>query len=203
MQSPDKINALNYLDSIYSDLRLSDAASRRQPLNSSMKELNDAGKDCSNCSGLCCTYAHNSMLITPLEALELYCYLQRKDRLNEDLFSKLNSNIKEFRLDKDLVIGRGREFRRNYTCPFYKDQSLGCSISPKHKPYGCLGFNSTVPGVNKAGFCKVYEDAHLEREQKFSDLESQANAKVMKDLNLYWDKKSIPVALIELIKKLN
>ena len=190
------------LEEVYSEFSLSSSVDRRDSLNTSMKKLNQEGKDCSKCSGMCCTYAHNSMLITPLEALEILEYLDRKSRLDKNLIVRLEKSVEEFRLDKELNVGPGKEFRRNYTCPFFNERALGCSISPKYKPYGCLGFNSTEPNVNTAGSCKVHVEAHEEREKSFLSSEKQANTKLAEKLNLYWSKKSIPIALLELIKSI-
>jgi hypothetical protein len=194
------MNLEKILTNIYENDGLERAEERRETLNESMKALNEEGKDCSKCSGICCTYAHNSMLITPLEAVELLVYLQRKNRVGEDLIISLSKSVQEYRLDKELDLGPGREFRRNYTCPFFNNGSLGCSISPKHKPYGCLGFNSTEVGVTEAGHCKVYPEVHEEREKHFIDKEDKINKELKEKLGLYWDKKNIPVALLELIE---
>jgi Fe-S-cluster containining protein len=188
------------LEDLYKNHGLERSEKRRQDLNDSMRLLNESGKDCSKCSGICCTYAHNSMLITPIETLELFTYLLRKKRINDDLIQSLEKSVDEFRLDKDLNIGSGREFRRNYTCPFFNNGSLGCSISPKHKPYGCLGFNSTEVGVTEAGHCKVYPEVHIKREVKFKKKEDIINNNLQEKLGLYWTKKNIPSALLELIK---
>jgi len=189
----------NILESAYKSFDLDGADLRRKPLNESMKALNFEGKDCSKCSGLCCTSAHNSMLITPLEALELYLYLDRKNRINTELIDRLNQNIAEFRLDKELPVGSGRVFRRNYTCPFYKHEGLGCSVSPKHKPYGCLSFNSTIQGVSEPGHCKVYGEVIDKREAIHSEKENIANEFIKAELSLYWDKKNISSTLMDLI----
>ncbi len=188
-----------YLKEIYLRHKLDTPELRREELNNYMRELNDQGMDCSACSGLCCTYAHNSMLVTPLEAIELYLYLKRKGRIDESLVSRLKLNISEFRLDKEIFIGKGREFRRNYTCPFFNEGGLGCSVSPKHKPYGCLGFNSKEKGVNVAGKCGVYDEAHHAREQKYEIVEKLVNEEIAEHFSLLWSKKNIPAALLEII----
>ncbi len=193
------MNLDSVLESTYQNFELDGPKLRRESLNKRMQALNEQGKDCSNCSGFCCTSAHNSMLITPLEALELYSYLNRKNRVTEELVDRLKQNISEFRLDKELLVGSGRVFRRNYTCPFYRHEGFGCSISPKHKPYGCLSFNSTASGVNSSGHCKVYGEVIEEREAIYKKKEDSANEYLKTKLGLYWDKKNISSALIELI----
>jgi Fe-S-cluster containining protein len=190
------------LEDIYKKHGLENSEIRREVLNKSMQSLNKLGKDCSKCSGLCCTYAHNSMLITPLEALELYNYLVRKNRVSNTLVRSLEKSIEEFRLDKEFNLGAGREFRRNYTCPFFNNGSLGCSVSPKYKPYGCLGFNPTQVDVSEAGHCKVYSEVHEEREMSFIQKEDQVNRELKERLGFYWTKKNIPSALLDLIKRL-
>ena len=197
------MNIRKKLEDLYNKYELAKSEIRRDLLNESMAELNSQGKDCSNCSGICCTFAHNSMLITPLEAMELLGYLSDKNRLNEELVNSLKKSVQEYRLDKELNLGGGREFRRNYTCPFFNNGSLGCSISPKYKPYGCLGFNSTKPKVNEAGHCKVYTEVHEQREEIYQEKEDHINQELREHYNLYWNKKNIPSALLDLIKAFN
>ena len=143
------------------------------------------------------------MLVTPIEALELYSFLEGQDRLNDELWSRLDDNIRTYRLDVEFLLGRGRELRKYYTCPFFNEGPKGCSIAPEYKPYGCLGFNPKIQGVCAEGQCGVNEKAHLEREEQCKEREDAVNSEMKQQLGLYWDKKPIPVALRELRKILN
>ena len=141
------------------------------------------------------------MLVTPLEALDAFDYLYKKLRLNEQTIENVRKCIKEFRLDNELVIGRGREFRRNYTCPFFNNGPKGCGISPEQKPYGCLGFNPLEEGVTQRGSCTSYLNILEDREAVAPSNESELNELVKKTFNIYWDKKNLPVAINELFLK--
>jgi hypothetical protein len=186
------------------DIHLScpDATTRRQSLTTEMKELEKKEQDCMQCPGHCCTYQNNSMLVDPFQALELWVYLERNGLL-EKYLPILKKNIQEFRLDKEVFIGKGREFRRYYTCPFFKQTNCGCPIDPNYKPYGCLAFNPLEKGVTESGHCESNLDLLQQRDDKFGDIEQRVNQRIKDELGLYWDKKSIPVALIELSKKLS
>ena len=187
---------------IYQDLNLPSAKVRREALTSKMKALNDEGKNCLKCNGMCCTFAFNSMQMTPLETIELCIDLESKGRLNEETFEELRACIKEYRLDKDISIGGGKSFRRTYTCPFFKPGAKGCTISLHDKPYGCLGFNPMEVGVHEEGHCKVYVETHEQREETFLESEEKLNKFLISELGLYWEKLPIPMAILELTKVL-
>ncbi len=173
-----------------------DAPARRQPLIDQMHQLAENGNHCGGCSGVCCTFLANSMLITPVEALDLKTWLQSQDRWNDDLIIRLKDCIKKFRLDQDLGDGR-RSFRRTYTCPFYRNGPQGCSISRHHKPYGCLAFNARSPGLTEGGDCASDQES-------LKTLESEAEASHNQFLKLkhqwLFEKAPIPVALLSIIE---
>lgn len=175
---------------------------RRLSLIEKMSELEAQSKDCMSCSGMCCTYEFNSMLITPLEAFELISYLAQADRIDKNLVENLSDNIKKFRLDRDFNLGHKRELRRYYTCPFFKNKSVGCSISRGAKPYGCLGFNPEESKVKKEGNCSSNFEILEQREQEFYSEELKLNKIIAQELDLQWTKKTIPVAINEFINKL-
>ena len=175
---------------------------RRAILIDEMFKLESEQKDCFSCSGMCCTYEFNSMLITPIECFELLNYLELEGRIDEDLFTKLNDYINDFRLDREIYLGNNREFRRYYTCPFFRDQNKGCSISRSAKPYGCLGFNPKERIVNSKGKCGSNQALLEKRHHDFCASEKEANDYLSKILGLYWEKKPIPVALREFLIKL-
>lgn len=189
------------IEKVYSLFNLQKADDRRMEMNLFMGELVESGVDCMSCEGFCCTYAHNSMQATPLEALELFFYIVRKNRWNEELVSELKQNIKQFRLDYDISTGNGTSLRRYYTCPFFKEKR--CEISPSYKPYGCLAFNPLKAKVEVEGECESNLDLLKEREDKFFAAETLANDYIKNELKLYWDKLPIALALIEIESALN
>ena len=173
---------------------------RRAPVNAEMSKLIGEGKNCFSCEGLCCTFLYNSMQVTPLEALDAYTYLSKKNRINDSLIKDLKECIKKYRLDIDLNMGRKSELRKHYTCPFFNSGPKGCSISPDYKPYGCLGFNPLEKNVKTEGKCTSYLSI-LEKRELYFDEESM-NMELREKLNLYWDKKNFPMAILILIEKL-
>ena len=118
------------------------ARERRGPLLDEMDRLQGSGLSCQNCSGPCCTYIGNSMKVTPSETFDLYSHLKETDQWHLDLKQRLEKTVERFRLGSDFSDGRRSFIRKTYTCPFYKDRSLGCSIAKEFKPFGCLGFNA-------------------------------------------------------------
>tara|TARA_Y100000385_G_scaffold242406_1_gene259363 strand:+ start:120 stop:716 length:597 start_codon:yes stop_codon:yes gene_type:complete len=187
---------------IYEQNHTASAKDRRESLTSKMFELSSQGKDCFSCNGMCCTFEFNSMQSTPLETVEVCLALARDNRLNEELIQKLEECVKEFRLEKDISMGKGKSFRRTYTCPFFKEGAKGCSISLHDKPYGCLGFNPKELGVSTEGHCGVYVDSHLQREEKYLEQENKINKILISELGLYWEKLPIPLAILDLTKRL-
>lgn len=187
---------------IYDKNQMASSRDRRQSLTQKMADLNDQGKNCLSCTGMCCTYLFNSMQATPLETLELCISLAKENRLNNELLEKMKTYVKEFRLDVVISLGKGKSFRRTYTCPFFKEGEKGCSISLHDKPYGCLGFNPMEKDVFTEGKCKVYLDSHEKREVEFLEQENKINQILVNELGLYWKKLPIPLAIIELTKKI-
>jgi hypothetical protein len=157
---------------------------RRKILIDEMKKLEQANITCSKCAGHCCTYEKNSMMVTPLEAQDIFSYLKENNRLNHELHQKLSTCIQDFRLNHPMPGNGKRSFmRRTYTCPFFKDQHLGCSLPVEIKPYGCLGFNPTTSGEVLGKDCNSNQKLLIERES-FGMSSGE--------------KKSIPVALMDL-----
>ena len=167
-----------------------------------MGSLNAQGKNCFQCSGLCCTADHNSMQVDPVQALELLAWLESQERLESGLIELLQKSISDFRLDKEFFVGRGRELRKHFTCPFFAGKAKGCSVSRYAKPYGCLGFNPYEANVSAPGKCASNLKTLVKRENAFSEREEKANEMIRNKLNLYWQKKNLPVALVETLKAL-
>lgn len=170
----------------------------RRPMLSQMAALEESAVTCSGCPGTCCTFLANSMQITPLETLDLYYYLQENTLWNLELEEKLKKNIFDFRLDKRTGPGSG--IRKSYTCPFFGAKELGCPLPPKVKPYGCLGFNPTEKGSSpgpEESKCQSSKADLIEREKLLPNEEGD-NLWLKEHLGLYWEKESIPVALLDL-----
>lgn len=173
---------------------------RRLLLQERMNCLDSANSNCSNCSGKCCTFMANSMMITPIEAMDLYIYLNEENLWNDELKDKLKQSIKDFRLSETFDIGRGRSFRRTYTCPFYMTKFPGCPLPTEIKPYGCLAFNPTKGQPAAGEGCASALDL-LEKREKSMPQEGNINQKLKDYMKLDWDKLPIPVALLEINKE--
>jgi len=178
------------------------SAERRKLLNENMSQKIAQGHDCFSCVGHCCTFEHNSMRVTPLEAKDIVDYLVMNNRLNPELIKELEECIQTNRLDKELLTSRSQELRRYYTCPFYKKDKLGCTIGKHHKPYGCLAFNPLDKNVTKSGHCISDLEVLEKNDLKFKIEEKKLNEQLKSELNIYWDKKDIPSAVTYLIKQL-
>lgn len=175
---------------------------RRALLNEQMMQKIESGENCFSCVGHCCTYEHNSMRVTPLEAMDIIDYLTRNNRIDNELVQQLEECVNEYRLDKEILIGKNQELRRYYTCPFYKKDKLGCTIGKHNKPYGCLAFNPNAKGVSTPGHCSSDMSILEKNADKFKHFEAAENTKIKSQHNIYWDKKDIPSALLYLIKSL-
>ena len=57
--------------------------SRRKILINAMTDFESQGVSCVGCSGTCCTYEANSMMVSPLEAVELHIYLSQNHYLTK------------------------------------------------------------------------------------------------------------------------
>ena len=185
-----------YLPNEYQKSSRSWSRLRRSLLIDEMTHLDSKELTCRNCVGNCCTFESNSMRITPLEAIEILIFLEEENRINSDLITKLNNYIKDFRLDKETFFG----IKKNYTCPFYLGACQGCSISRGSKPYGCLAFNATEKNVIVGKNCHSNQLLLENRELNFPE-ENEINQQIIKILGLTWTKESIPVALLDIIKK--
>jgi hypothetical protein len=170
---------------------------RRNKLVAEMSSLEENKLSCAKCIGNCCTFSSNSMRVTPVEAIDILHYLEGKNLINTSLINTLKSCILEFRLDVGTAFG----IKKNYTCPFYLGQCKGCSISRWSKPYGCLSFNATEENVTEGKSCKSNQALLEKRSLDFQKDEDDLNRYIVKELNLAWEVESIPVALLDIIKK--
>lgn len=170
---------------------------RRAPLLNSMSTLGAKSISCHGCSGLCCTFQKNSMQMTSLEALDLYLFLQKSNRWSDELERSLNECISEFRLNVRPSTGGTQLMRKTYTCPFFAHKELGCTIDPKSKPYGCLGFNPTKPSEVEGKSCESNAQILEERETLFPQSEGEISQKITQILGLPWEKETIPQGLLD------
>lgn len=175
----------------------------RENIINLMSNLEKEGIDCANCiSSECCTFVKNSMMVTPLETVELIQFLFRENRLNESLFVELRENIKNYRLDIPLPSDGKRNFaRRTYTCPFLSDGAKACTISRRAKPYGCLGFNSTTTGAVDSTNCRSNQKILEEVAEEFKDYFKSQNRIISEQLSINFDKLPISVAILTVLEK--
>jgi hypothetical protein len=170
---------------------------RRSVLIEKMNLLEAQGLSCSGCSGVCCTYQANSMLMTPLEALELFEYLKINKMLTLDLKQKLENAVTQYRLEPKYDNMRRSYLRKTYTCPFFNHKEFGCPLPREVKPYGCLAFNSHHPEKKASEDCYSEIDL-LELREKNNSEETLLNLEIKKKFNLIWEKSPIPNAILEI-----
>lgn len=173
---------------------------RREILISRMNELESRGMGCLGCEGTCCTFQANSMLMTPLEALEMMQHLKAQNLLTVDLKLKLEQAVTKYRLESKFQDVRRSYLRKTYTCPFFNHQELGCPLPREIKPYGCLAFDSHHETL-KAGEHCYSEKELLEKREALHPEENELNQKVKKDFGILWEKAPIPNALLDLWEK--
>ncbi len=177
--------------------------SRRRLIDKPMQELMNEGLDCLSCSGCCCTFVKNSMMITPVESVDICLDLYSRDLVNDSLLHKLQETIDHFRLDQPVAGDGRRSFsRRRYTCPFFNEQRPSCGVSRSYKPYGCLAFNPQKAGVSDGESCQSYQDL-LKNQEKQSKEEHAVNDQLVSFWGLDWQKKPLPVAVLDVLKHLS
>lgn len=176
--------------------------SRRKFILDEMLNLSDKKISCSKCNGPCCTFEANSMQITVLEAVEITQFLFRENRISTDLVFHLQETIARFRLDINQGTGK-TSLRKSYTCPFFEETLRKCTVSRQAKPIGCLGFNPIEVGITNGGSCKSDLMVLTKRENEFQKSEKELIEKLKCELNIYWDKAPIPIAVLEVIHSLS
>lgn len=174
---------------------------RRDILLERMNELESSGMGCLGCSGTCCTFEANSMLITPLETKELFDYLRSNLLLTSELKEKLSQCVTQYRLEPKYQNSRRSYLRKTYTCPFFGFKELGCPLPREVKPYGCLAFDSHHVELKAGEHCYSEKDL-LEKRERLHPEEHEMNVSISKEMNLTWEKAPIPNALLELWGKL-
>lgn len=171
---------------------------RRQGLIDEMNRAEAEGISCKGCSGTCCTYEANSMMVTPLEALELMNYLNTSGMKDDTLRTKIEESVRVYRLDHAPGNGKRSFLRKTYTCPFFGFQELGCPLPREIKPYGCLAFNTHHKTEKANEHC--YSDKELLEKLVFDE----KNEELKKKYDIFWDKSPLPTALIDMWdKKIN
>ncbi len=175
---------------------------RRETLIERMNKLESEGKGCIGCAGNCCTFEANSMMVTPLETLELIDYLQKSHLFTATLKEKIQDAVDKYRLDHYPGNGKRSYLRKTYTCPFFNHTELGCPLPREVKPYGCLAFNSHHEVSKASEHCYSEKDLLLKREELHRD-EAVRNAELKEKYSISWDKSPIPTALIDLWDKVS
>lgn len=173
---------------------------RREILIDHMNSLESEGMGCIGCSGKCCTYEANSMLMTPLEAFELITYLKTNHLMTIELKSRLEDAVVKYRLEPKPLVWKRSYLRKTYTCPFFNHQELGCPLPRDIKPYGCLAFDSHHVTLKASEHC-YSETELLEKRESLHPEEFELNEKLRVDYKLYWEKSPIPNALLDLWDK--
>ena len=151
---------------------------------------------CLGCKGTCCTYEANSMLLTPLEAFELFSYLKDNGLLTPELKQKLQDNIKTYRLEAKYPKARSSYLRKTYTCPFFGHMELGCPLPREVKPYGCLAFDSHHVELKASEYCYSEKDI-LEKREALHPEEGAMNQQIIDQYGILWEKSPIPNALLD------
>lgn len=196
----------NYLSDLYETNGLPSSHDRRFALIKEMELLEGKTIHCFTCPGTCCTSQANSMQITPIEALEILQSLQ-VDQFDDSQMSafkeRMNSTVSAYRLNVEIYTGKKNSsaLRKNYTCPFFNNGSLGCGLSRSAKPYGCLGFNPKTSDDN-GQTCSSNTEVLEVREHSFQCKEDLVNAQIKKELKLTWIKQNIPQALLDMVNAL-
>lgn len=191
------------INNIYEHQHLPSPYERRKALVDEMNKLESGLVHCFNCPGTCCTSVANSMMVSPIEALEVIESL-KLDSLDQIAIEQLKKTlldcIKSYRLDVEIYTGKKSTtpFRKTYTCPFFKREAKGCGLSRSAKPYGCLGFNPKAENDN-GQTCTSNKELLEIRDDHFSAQEHLANLAIQNQLQLSWSKKDLPSALIELL----
>ncbi len=196
----------NYLSDLYETNGLPSSHDRRFALIKEMELLEGKTIHCFTCPGTCCTSQANSMQITPIEALEILqsLHIDQFDNSQMTAFKeRMASTVTGYRLNIEIYTGKKNSaaLRKNYTCPFFNNGSLGCGLSRSSKPYGCLGFNPKTSDDNGKS-CSSNIEVLEDREHSFQSKEDVVNAQIRKELKLPWIKQNIPQALLDVINAL-
>lgn len=176
---------------------IQDSRKLRNKLVQRMQELDAKAINCMHCSGVCCTKARNSMMVTPLEAVDLYFYLIENIKDQEMLWKNVENSITDFGLDREIYV-KNKLMRKNYTCPLFKFESFGCPVEPHLKPFGCLGYNALAANVKDGENC-ASDTALLEAvDQEIKPELDRLNKAIREHCKIDFDKTNIPMALLKI-----
>lgn len=171
---------------------------RRRFLLEDMSQLETRGISCLGCSGVCCTEMANSMMVTPIEMVDLYSYLKKNSPSLIDLKEKMQQTNLKYKLDiLPPGIKKKSQFRRTYTCPFFLGSEFGCPLPRDIKPYGCLGFNRQKKEADIDQDC--WSKKEILETQALANNEAPLNEWIKQELALDWDKEYLPLAVIKFI----
>lgn len=142
------------------------------------------------------------MEVTPVEVEDLWTWLRASGH-DRDLAGSLRETVRLYGLDRpEAGNGQRRFSRRSYTCPFHRTGTVGspagtagCMVPPEFKPYGCLAFNARRPGVRDGEDCGSDQD--LLRQRETVEGEADTNAALARRHGFTWEKKALPLALLE------
>lgn len=175
------------------------AYKRRQFLIEDMTQLESRGISCLGCTGVCCTEVANSMMVTPIEIVDLFSYLLKSKAELSELHNKMMISVNKYKLDiLPPGIKKKSQFRRTYTCPFFLGSEFGCPLPRDIKPYGCLGFNRQKNESSVDNDCWSKKEV-LEVQDQFNH-EAELNQWIKNELKLEWEKEYLPLAVIEFIQ---
>lgn len=172
---------------------------RRRFILEDMSQLETRGISCLGCSGVCCTDLANSMMVTPIEMVDLYSYLKKISSSLSDLKEKMRQANLKYKLDiLPPGIKKKSQFRRTYTCPFFLGSEFGCPLPRDVKPYGCLGFNRQKKEADIDQDC--WSKKEVLEAQALANNETLLNEWIKQDLALDWDKEYLPLAVVKFIE---
>lgn len=149
---------------------------------------------CLGCPGTCCTFEANSMLLTPLEAYEIFTFLKSEGLLTQDLKTKLENTVATYRLEPKFPNTRSY-LRKTYTCAFFGHVELGCPLPREIKPYGCLAFDSHHKELKATEHC-FSEKELLEKREALHPEEKEMNQRIKEEHKVFWEKSPIPNAIL-------
>lgn len=171
---------------------------RRQFLLEDMTQLESRGLSCLGCSGVCCTEVANSMMVTPIEAVDLFSYLVKTTPDLEALKTRMKAAVEKYKLDiLPPGIKKKSQFRRTYTCPFFLGSEFGCPLPRDIKPYGCLGFNRQKKEADIDQDC--WSNIEVLKAQDSSNNDQVLNTWIKNELKLDWEKDYLPLVVIQFI----
>lgn len=171
---------------------------RRQFLLEDMTQLESRGISCLGCSGTCCTDFANSMMVTPIEIVDLFSYLVKNTPDLPALKLKMQATADKYKLDiLPAGIKKKSQYRRTYTCPFFLGAEFGCPLPRDVKPYGCLGFNRQKKEADVDQDC--WSNLEVLKAQDQGNNDQVLNNWIKSELRLDWDKDYLPLAVIQFI----